>query len=152
MSIVTAAQHTAAELRFVTLDESGELAYFHSDSRSNPRRPNVTVLDISTGEAFCFCRAAECHHDCWHVAHVAEAWRTVAHRVRCQTLPLSDLVAHGQSLVKHILAADAAGQLWIAANLRQLLDTARIVWKERAAQAAPAPTAFVGAASMQVAA
>lgn len=131
--------HTARDLRFVTLDESGEIAYFHSDSQSRPGQVNVTALDLQTEDTYCFCQAAACDRSCWHVAHVAAAWRMVAHRVRCQQLSPAELVAHGQSLVKYVQESEAAGHDWLAANFRQQLDEARIVWQERrAAQVAPA--------------
>jgi hypothetical protein len=75
----TTTAHAASDLRFVTLDESGEIAYFHSDSQSKPGTVNVTALDLATEDTFCFCKAAECGHTCWHVVYVAAAWRMVAH-------------------------------------------------------------------------
>jgi FtsZ-binding cell division protein ZapB len=135
----TTTAHAASDLRFVTLDESGEIAYFHSDSQSKPGTVNVTALDLATEDTFCFCKAAECGHTCWHVVYVAAAWRMVAHRVRCQQMTMAELVAHGQSLVKYVQDAERDGHDWLAANFRQQLDEARIVWQERrAAQVAPA--------------
>jgi hypothetical protein len=129
--------HTPAELTFVTLDEAGEIAYFRSPSESKPGRHNVTAIEIATLETFCFCKAAECGRPCWHVAHVAAAWRAVAYRVQCRRMPLADLEAHGQSLAKYVMQAEAAGQPAIASQLCERLDTARRVWQERAAHAAP---------------
>lgn len=134
----TTTQHTARDLRFVTLDESGEIAYFHSDSQSRPGQVNVTALDLQTEDTYCFCQAAACGRSCWHVIYAAAAWRMVAQRVRCQQMTMAELVAHGLSLVNYIQDADQSGQTWIAANLRLQLDEARIVWQERrAAQVAP---------------
>lgn len=139
MSARTMAQHSPAELRFVALDDAAEIAYFHSDSKSTPGEVNVTALDLATEDVFCFCKGYECGHTCWHCDHAAAAWRLVAHRVRCQRMSMAELVAHGQSLVNYVKDADAAGQTWIAANLRQQLDEARVVWKERrATEVAPA--------------
>lgn len=138
MSAKTAAAHTAAELAFVCLDESGEIAYFTSASKSNPSKPNVTAYDIDEDTTYCFCKGFEVTGDCWHCAHCAASWRTVAHRVRCARMAPAELLAHGQSIVKYVLEADAAGQTWIAANLRVQLDEARVAWKAQgAASAAP---------------
>ncbi len=128
--------HIPAELAFVTLDEAGEIAYFQSPSEHKPGKRNVTAIEIATEETYCFCRAGELGRPCWHVAHAA-AWRAVTYRVRCQRLPLADLAAHGHSLAKYVLQAEAAGQPSIAGQLRERLDTARRVWRERAAHAAP---------------
>jgi hypothetical protein len=51
-------------------------------------------------------------------------------------VPTDELLAHGQSLVKYVMEAEAAGQVWLANNFRQQLDEARIVWKERRVSAA----------------
>lgn len=141
MSAATKAQHTAAELRFVCLDESGEIAYFESASKSNPSRPNVTAYDIDEDATYCFCKGFECGRQCWHCDHAAAAWRLVAHKVRCQRMTMAELVAHGESLVKYVLDAEAAGQVWLAGNFRQQLDEARVVWQQmRAAEVAARPT------------
>ncbi len=126
--------HTPAELRFVTLDDAGEIAYFRSASKSHPDRPNVTAIEIMTLDTFCFCKAAETNRPCWHTAHVAAAWRAVAYRVRCERMDLADLEAHGHSLAKYVMQAEAAHQPYIAAQLREGLDTTRRVWRERVAR------------------
>ncbi len=133
--------HTPAELAFVALDDAGEIAYFQSPSESKPGKRNVTAIEIMTLETFCSCKAAETNRPCWHVAHAAAAWRAVAYRVRCQRMPLAELEAHGHSLAAYVMQAEAAYQPYIAAQLRERLDTARRVWRERAAQAA-VPTTF----------
>ncbi len=145
MSARTAALHRAAELTFVTLDEAGEIAYFQSASGSKPGQRNITAIDIATLETFCFCKGAECGRDCWHVAHVAAAWRAVAYRVRCARLLLADLEAHGHSLAKYVMQAEAAHQPSIAAQMRERLDTARRVWQERVTRVTPRPFPFAAA-------
>jgi len=134
--------HTPDELHFVTLDAAGEIAYFRSASQHKAGAHNVTALDLDTQETFCFCRGAEFGHVCWHQVHAAAAWRAVAHRVRCARMPLADLEAHGHSLAKYVRDAEAAHQPFIAAQMRERLDTARRVWRGRAAQAAPLPFPF----------
>ncbi len=52
-------------------------------------------------------------------------------------MDLADLEAHGHSLARYVLDAERAGQPYIAAQLRERLDTARRVWQGRAAHAAP---------------
>jgi len=131
--------HTPAELTFVTLDETGEIAYFASASASKPGQRNITALDLDTQETLCFCRGAEFGHICWHQAHVAAAWRTVAYRVRCARMDLADLEAHGHSLAKYVMQAEAAHQPYVAAQLRERLDTARRVWRERVTRVTPLP-------------
>jgi len=142
MSARTAPQHTPAELVFVALDDAGEIAYFRSASASHADRPNVTAIEIMTLDTFCFCKGAECGRTCWHVAHVAAAWRAVAYRVRCERMDLADLEAHGHSLAKYVLDAERAHQPYVAAQLRERLDTARQVWRERVARATPLPFPF----------
>jgi len=139
MSIRTAAHHCPTELRFATLDLAGEIAYFQSASASTPGAVNVTALDLDTEETSCFCKGYECGHTCWHCDLAPAAWRLVAHRVRCEGMGTAALAAHGHSLAKHVLDAAAAGQVWIAANLRRQLHEAREVRQaRRAAGAAPA--------------
>jgi len=135
----SAAAHAPDELTFVTLDAAGEIAYFRSASRHKAGAHNVTALDLDTQETFCFCRGAEFGHTCWHQAHVAAAWRKVAYRVRCARMDLADLEAHGHSLAKYVMQAEAAHQPYIAAQLREQLDTARQVWRERVTQVIPLP-------------
>jgi len=123
--------HTPAELTFVALDESGEIAYFQSASEHRQGKRNVTAIEIMTLETYCFCKAGELGRPCWHVAHVAAAWRAVAYRVRCERMDLADLEAHGHSLAAYVAQAEAAHQPYIAAQLRERLDMARRVWRQR---------------------
>jgi hypothetical protein len=51
--------HTPAELRFVTLDETGEITYFQSASEHKQGKRNVTAIEIMTLETYCFCKAGE---------------------------------------------------------------------------------------------
>jgi len=145
MSAMTAAtpqsalRHTPDELTFVTLDAAGEIAYFQSASRHKAGAHNVTALDLDTLDTFCFCRGAEFGHACWHQVHVAAAWRKIAYRVRCERMDLADLEAHGHSLAKYVLQAERAHQPSIAAQLRERLDTARRVWRERVTRVTPLP-------------
>ncbi len=134
--------HTPEELTFVALDEAGEIAYFRSASKSHTDRPNMTAIEIMTLDTFCFCKAAECGRTCWHVAHIAAAWRAVAYRVRCERMDLAALEAHGHSLAKYVLDAERAHQPYVAAQMRERLDTARRVWRERATSGAPFPFPF----------
>ncbi len=138
----SALRHTPDELHFVTLDAAGEIAYFRSASQHKAGAHNVTALDLDTQETFCFCRGAEFGHTCWHQVHAAAAWRAVAYRVRCERMDLADLEAHGQSLAKYVLDAEAAHQPYIAAQMRERLDTARKVWRERVARVTPLPFPF----------
>jgi len=138
----SALRHTPDELTFVTLDAAGEIAYFQSASQHKAGAHNVTALDLDTLDTFCFCRGAEFGTACWHQVHAAAAWRAVAYRVRCARMDLPTLEAHGHSLAKYVMQAEAAHQPYIAAQLRERLDTARRVWRERAAQAAPLPFPF----------
>ncbi len=131
--------HTPDELTFVTLDAAGEIAYFRSASKSHADRPNVTAIEIMTLETFCFCKGAECGRTCWHVVHIAAAWRMVAYRVQCERMDLAALEAHGHSLAKYVLDAERAHQPYIAAQMRERLDTARQVWRERVTQVIPIP-------------
>jgi hypothetical protein len=134
--------HTPDELTFVALDAAGEIAYFTSASRSHTDRPNVTAIEIMTLDTFCFCKGAECGRTCWHIIHVAAAWRKVAYRVRCARMDLATLEAHGHSLAKYVMQAEAAYQPYIAAQLHERLDTARRVWRERVTQITPLPFPF----------
>ena len=127
----SALRHTPDELTFVALDDAGEIAYFRSASKSHAERPNVTAIEIMTLDTFCFCKAAETNRPCWHIAHVAAAWRAVAYRVQCQRMDLAELEAHGHSLAAYVMQAEAAYQPFIAAQMRERLDTARRVWRER---------------------
>jgi len=138
----SALRHTPDELHFVTLDAAGEIAYFKSASRHKAGAHNVTALDLDTQETFCFCRGAEFGHTCWHQVHAAAAWRAVAYRVRCARMDLADLEAHGHSLAKYVLDAERAHQPYVAAQLRERLDTARQVWRERVTRATPLPFPF----------
>lgn len=141
----SAAAHAPDELTFVALDDAGEIAYFRSASKSHADRPNVTAIEIMTLDTFCFCKGAECGRTCWHVAHVTAAWRAVAYRVRCARMDLADLEAHGHSLVKYVMQAEAAHQPSIAAQMRERLDTARRVWQERVTRVTPRPFPFAAA-------
>lgn len=157
MSARTAAAHKPTELRYVCLDEAGEIAYFESASQSNPGATNVTAYDIDEDTAYCFCKGFEVRGDCWHVAHAAAAWRLVAHREYCRRMDIVALVAYGQTLVGHIMQADAAGQVWIAGRMREQLDDARIVWREKraatsAARATVLPTLDQAGITVRVAA
>jgi len=134
--------HTPDELTFVALDDTGEIAYFRSASKSHADRPNVTAIEIMTLDTFCFCKGAECGRTCWHVVHIAAAWRAVAYRVRCARMDLADLEAHGHSLAKYVLDAERAHQPYVAAQMRERLDTARQVWRERMTQVIPLPYPF----------
>ena len=138
----SALPHTPSELTFVGLDDAGEIAYFRSASKSHADRPNVTAIEIATLETFCFCKGAECGRTCWHVAHIAAAWRAVAYRVRCERMDLAELEAHGHSLAKYVMQAEAAHQPYIAAQMRARLDTARRVWRERVMRVTPLPFPF----------
>jgi hypothetical protein len=131
--------HTPDELTFVTLDEAGEIAYFQSTSESKPGHRNITAIEIMTLDTFCFCKAAECGRTCWHTSHIAAAWRAIAYRVRCERMDLPTLEAHGHSLAKYVMQAEAAHQPYIAAQLRERLDTARRVWRERVTRVTPLP-------------
>ncbi len=137
--------HTPDELTFVALDDAGEIAYFRSPSESKPGKRNVTAIEIMTLDTFCFCKGAECGHTCWHQVHAAAAWRAVAYRVRCERMDLADLEAHGHSLAKYVMQAEAAHQPYIAAQLRERLDTARLVWRERVTQVTPLSYPFAAA-------
>ena len=134
--------HTPAELTFVTLDETGEIAYFASASASKPGQRNITAIEIMTLDTFCFCRGAEFGHTCWHQVLVAAAWRAVAYRVQCERMDLAELEAHGHSLAKYVVQAEAAHQPYIAAQMRERLDTARRVWRERMTKVIPLPSPF----------
>jgi len=133
----SAATHTPDQLTFVTLDAAGEIAYFRSASRHKAGAHNVTALDLDTQETFCFCRGAEFGHTCWHQVLVAAAWRTVAYRVQCERMDLAELEAHGHSLAKYVLDAERAHQPYVAAQMRERLDTARQVWRGRMRQVIP---------------
>jgi hypothetical protein len=133
----SAAAHAPDELHFVTLDAAGAIAYFRSASQHKAGAHNVTALDLDTRETFCFCRGAEFGHICWHQVHAAAAWRKVAYRVRCARMDRPTLEAHGHSLAKYVMQAEAAHQPYIAAQLRERLDTARQVWRERMTKVIP---------------
>ena len=135
----SAALHSPAELAFVALDDAGEIAFFRSESKSDPATPNVTAIEIMTLDTFCYCKAGEIGNPCWHVAHVEAAWRSVAHQVRCARMDDEALEAYGIGLHKHVVQAEEAGQSFIAAGLREQLHEARVEWAKRAATPA-APT------------
>ncbi len=137
MTARTAPAHTPTELTFVALDDAGEIAYFRSASASHAARPNVTAIEIVTLDTFCFCKGAECGRTCWHLDHIAAAWRAVAYRVRCERMDLPTLEAHGHSLARYVLDAERANQPYIAAQMRERLDTARRVWQERVTEVTP---------------
>lgn len=88
----------------------------------------------------------------WEGTGMADAL-AVADKARCQAMPLADLAGRLQTLTKHLNQANEAGQTWIAAGLRELLDTALLVYRARrvAASAAPAPV-VVWPVGMEVAA
>jgi len=138
----SALRHTPDERQFVALDDAGEIAYFTSASKSHAARPNVTAIEIMTLDTFCFCKGAECGRTCWHVIHVAAAWRKVAYRVRCERMDLAELEAHGHSGAKYVIQAETAHQPSIAAQLRERLDTARQVWRARMTRVIPLPYPF----------
>lgn len=109
MSTASVARHTAAELVFRTLDESGELAYFLSASASRPGKHNVTALDTTTGEVYCFCKAAELGRECWHAQLVGAAWLAhVAAETVAKAATLADVEAIGRAAKARI---DAWGAL-----------------------------------------
>jgi len=105
MSTASVARHTASELVFRTLDESGELAYFLSESKSKQGKRNVTALDTVTGEVYCFCRAAELGKECWHCQLVREAWLAhVAAEQVAQATTLAEVAAIGRAAKARIAA------------------------------------------------
>lgn len=98
MSTASVAQHTAAELVFRTLDESGKLAYFLSESVSRPDKRNVTALDLTTGDTFCFCKAAELGRECWHRQMVGASWLAhVAAETVARATTLAEVEAIGRA-------------------------------------------------------
>ncbi len=105
MSTASVAQHAASELVFRTLDESGELAYFLSESKSKQGKRNVTAYDLTNGDVFCFCTAAQHNRECWHCQLVREAWlaHVVAEQVAKATT-LAEVEAIGRAAKARIAA------------------------------------------------
>lgn len=105
MSTASVARHTATELTFRTLDESGELAYFLSESASRPGKRNVTVYDLTNGDVFCFCQAAELGRECWHAQLVREAWMGhIAAEQLAKATTLAEVAAIGRAAKARIAA------------------------------------------------
>ncbi len=105
MSTASVARHTAAELVFRTLDADGELAYFLSESASRPGKRNVTAYDLTTGDVFCFCKAATLGRECWHGQLVREAWLAyIAAETVAKAETLAEVEAIGRAAKARIAA------------------------------------------------
>jgi hypothetical protein len=130
MSARTAAQHTADELRYHGL--RGDYAVWSAPSASKPGKHNVIVRDIATGEHHCDCVGAECGRRCWHANWLETAW------IMTQVAPFvasrsdDELLTIGQAAKARL--DDRSATVTDLAVYYQ----ARVEWRERAAQAAPA--------------
>ncbi len=86
-------------------DESGELSYFLSESASRPGKRNVTALDLTTGDVYCFCHAAQLNKECWHCQLVREAWLAhVAAEQVAKATTLAEVEAIGRAAKARIAA------------------------------------------------
>lgn len=74
MSARTAAQHCPTELLFRSADDLLNIVEYTAPSVSQPGSTHYVSLDVLSGETHCTCRAAECHHECWHMSLVQAAW------------------------------------------------------------------------------
>jgi len=144
MSTASVAQHTATELVFRTLDESGELAYFLSESKSKQGKRNVTALDTTNGDVFCFCQAAQHNRECWHTQLVGAAWLAhVAAEQVAKAATLSEVVAIGRAAKARIAAWGALTVLVSPLDVA-VYEAARRAYARlgRPQQDAPAPVAL----------
>ena len=132
MSARTAAQHTADELTFHGIGSNG-MAVFSSASASRPGARNWTYRDAATGEALCECRAAECGRSCWHLDLLETAWlmRAVA--------PFVAALAEDELLATATAARARLDDGTATRTALLVYFQSRAEWRERAAQAAPAP-------------
>jgi hypothetical protein len=94
--VATAAFHCPTELRFLSADDTLDVAYFVADSKTAPGKVNVIGLDVLTGESHCSCKAAECGRDCWHAALVQAAWDGHSARLAVARLNNDQLEAAGE--------------------------------------------------------
>jgi len=74
MSARTAAQHTPAELTFVSCDHVTGIVTYAAPSKHEAGRTNHVALDTTNGATLCDCKGAECGRTCWHQGHIAAAW------------------------------------------------------------------------------
>ncbi len=142
MSTASVARHTAAEMVFRTLDADGELAYFLSESASRPGKRNVTAYDLTTGDVYCFCHAAQLNKECWHCQLVREAWLAhVAAEQVAQATTLAEVEAIGHA-AKARIAAWGALTVLVSPLDRAVYEAARRAYARlsRTEQAAAAVT------------
>lgn len=130
MSVATVASHSAAELTFVR--EDGDLLTLRAPSASRPGHHNHTTYDLTTGEAHCDCRGAECGRRCWHLDHLAAAVALVEEcRARVAGLGRGSLYLVGRLAATGTEARDAA-----------MLALARAEWRRREAARREAEAGF----------
>ncbi len=146
MSVLSAPQHTAAELTFVSCDHVTGIVAFAAPSKHDAARVNVVSLDTTNGAIHCTCKGAECGRRCWHADHVRAAWLAIPAMQQVRWLSDAGLARHGRK-VRAMVAIYAAcvGRILPADALA--LVAARHEWRLRAARAAAlAPAAITPAA------
>ncbi len=145
MSVLTAPQHTAAELTFISCDHVTGIVAFAAPSQHDAARTNIVSLDTTNGAIHCTCKGAECGRRCWHADHVLTAWRASPAMLGVRWLSDAGLVRYGRKTRRMVsIYAARTGRVRPADTLA--LIAARHEWRRRAARvAALAPTALVPA-------
>jgi len=137
MSARTAAQHTPAELTFVSCDHVTGIVTYAAPSKHEAGRTNHVALDTTNGATHCDCRGAECGRQCWHQDLIAAAWSLSPAMQQVRWLTDEQLVRFGKkarSMTASYLTR--AGRVLPADALS--LVAARSEWRGRVARAATA--------------
>jgi len=123
------APKTAAALRFVSADTTTGIVAYATPSQHDAGRTNIVSLDTTNGDAYCDCKAGECHTDCWHLAAVRAAWDTELATLGVIWLTDAQLVRYGtkaarmvntyQTRVGRSLASDRLALLATRAEYRR---------------------------------
>ena len=146
----SAARHSHAELLPVSI--VGDIVTLAAASASRPGEWNHASYDLTTGAAHCECKAAQCGRPCWHIALLAERARALgAAWGEVRFLDDRQLAQRGMVLASYVrLYTTRVGRALPRDEER--LTMARWEWRQRAAQAAPAPLVDQGAEELPAAA
>ena len=148
MSARSAAQHTPAELQFLSADDLTAIVAFTAPSASQPDRTNTVSYDTATGATLCDCRGAECGRACWHADLAPVAWQRHPAARDVRWLTDARLVAYGRKVAAMVTTYRARAGRVLPADATNLI-AARWEYRRRAADelrdssgtAAPAPRA-----------
>ncbi len=124
------APKTAAVLRFLSADTTTGIVAYATPSQHDAGRTNIVSLDTTNGDAYCDCKAGECHKACWHLPAVRAAWN--AEQARLEVLWLTDaqLVRYGTKAA-HMVATYTARIGRSLASDRIALLVARAEYRRR---------------------